>query len=215
MRRKIFIVDDEPGIGQLCAEFLSEKYDTLVFDHPGDAIAAFEQELPDLILTDLKMPKVSGFDLIKVIREKRPQTPVVMMSGYAQKAELMNAMDLRVVGFIEKPFHPSKMKEIIDRIMTEVEESAKVRTSREMVIKVLGGSLELNQLYKDRYIRAENKLFESDIPLYAKPEEVKSGLQSIKTEHGLEQKIEDSLSLHEKLFGKDSLKQIKDKSKAG
>ena len=199
-RRSLMIVDDEAGIGQLCAEFFAGKYETHTFTNPQEAIEAYESIMPDLIITDLKMPKTSGFDLIKTVREKYPLTPFILMSGYAQKTELMHAMDLRVVGFVEKPFHPDRMISLVEATLSELDRNTATLTSKEVLMKVLDGSMTLNELYKDRYIRAENLLFDHDIRLTKNTAETKQHLEKVKVEQHLERKIEDTLSMHKSLF---------------
>ena len=88
MSVKVLIVDDNPNMSSLLAEMLE------VFDcesvRAGDgpeAIEKIDTDDFDLVITDMRMPKMSGLDLLKTIKEKKPEMPVVVISGYALDEE--------------------------------------------------------------------------------------------------------------------------------
>ncbi|WP_167730505.1 PAS domain S-box protein [Terasakiella sp. SH-1] len=100
------VVDDETLNTRFLEELLEEVgYEYESFNHSPDALKAFKSQ-PDkyqIILTDQTMPKLSGDQLAKAIREIRPRIPIIMMSGYDQHVGAENAADFGVDRFIPKP----------------------------------------------------------------------------------------------------------------
>lgn len=117
MNGQILIVDDNPNMSSLLSEMLE------VFDYgsvrAGDGIEAIEKvEQNDfrLVITDMRMPKMSGLDLLKKIKEKKPNLPVIVISGYALDSEGDEMLAGLADGFLNKPF---KMSDI-ERLLKEV-----------------------------------------------------------------------------------------------
>jgi two-component system response regulator PilR (NtrC family) len=118
MNGKILIVDDNPNMASLLSEMLE------VFDYEsiraGDGLEAIEKiDRGDfsLVITDMRMPKMSGLDLLKKIKEKNPKLPVIVISGYALDEEGNNLLSDMADGFLNKPF---KMSDIEDLLRTVV-----------------------------------------------------------------------------------------------
>jgi len=81
-RRQILVVDDEPGIRESLALLLSlEGYEVATAKDGFDALLQIKRSLPDVIISDLNMPQMSGFEFLSVVRRRFPQIPVVAMSG--------------------------------------------------------------------------------------------------------------------------------------
>ena len=139
MKELVYIVDDEQGIGRLCQDFLSDRYETVVFESPEEALSAFETRHPDLMITDMKMPKISGFELIEIAQSLGWRKPVIMMSGFAQKADVLRAINGQVAAFVEKPFDPSELNSVIERVSYKAEASE----SHEQQINRLANKVEV------------------------------------------------------------------------
>ncbi len=116
----VFIVDDETDILECVGRFLSSKDRSLkAFSSPTEALSAIvsKETRPDLIVTDILMPEMDGFEFIAKIHEICPNIPIVIVTGYAYKDISMSAQDLGVVAIIEKPFEPALLQEVIDRAL--------------------------------------------------------------------------------------------------
>lgn len=114
MNGRILIVDDNPNMSSLLSEMLE------VFDYEsiraGDGIEAIEKvEQSDfrLVITDMRMPKMSGLDLLRRIKEKRPDLPVVVISGYALDEEGNDILSSMADGFLNKPFKMSDIEKLL------------------------------------------------------------------------------------------------------
>jgi signal transduction histidine kinase/ActR/RegA family two-component response regulator len=117
-RETILLVEDEPGVRELAALVLKEAgYHLLVAATPEEAIAiesTFIGEI-DLLLTDVIMPRMTGREMAVKLAERRPQTPVVYMSGYTE--DVMVFQQLLDIGalLIQKPFYPQDLLRMVRR----------------------------------------------------------------------------------------------------
>jgi CheY-like chemotaxis protein len=99
----ILVVEDSRAVRTLAARILrGAGYAVIEADDPADAISLAAQ--PDLLLTDVVMPGMSGGELARMLRERRPDLPVVFMSGYTDDVVMRHGVLERRVGFVEKPF---------------------------------------------------------------------------------------------------------------
>ena len=80
--RVIFVVDDEPILGRTVVRILRDPaYAMHVFDDPLVALASIDESRPDLVISDHEMPQMTGLDLLRKIRARRPEVRTVMLSG--------------------------------------------------------------------------------------------------------------------------------------
>lgn len=102
----IFIIDDEPEIVELLYRILDNNNFVLYKFYDGEeALREFEDLAPDLVLSDIKMPKLDGVSLIKNIHEILPHTAVIFISGHLTKEIMQEALSYGAESFIEKPFN--------------------------------------------------------------------------------------------------------------
>ena len=121
-RAKILIIDDEPEVVELLYECMGEPFDTCTVVDPTKAIELIEEKVFDLILTDLKMPKVSGLDILLQAQKMQPKTPVIIMSGFGKdNKELKYALSQGAKGYIPKPFGDSD--ELINCLESHIKSS--------------------------------------------------------------------------------------------
>ena len=112
----ILIVDDEKNYLVVLGTFLSEEgYETLTADNAQSALEIVESTDLDLVLTDMKMSPMDGIELLKSIKERVPDLPVVMMTAYGTVEKAVEAMQLGAFNFILKPFQNETLKQIVDK----------------------------------------------------------------------------------------------------
>jgi chemosensory pili system protein ChpA (sensor histidine kinase/response regulator) len=88
-RLRLLFVDDEPAMREVASAVLAEHgYDVLTAGDGLDALHLLADPLPDLVISDLTMPRMSGFELLEVVRERFPLVPVIAISGEFAKNEL-------------------------------------------------------------------------------------------------------------------------------
>lgn len=103
---KILIIEDESAIRRVLVKILSEENDTYMVDEAEDGLAGIEKIKKDdfdLVLCDIKMPKMDGVEVLEAIKKIKPETPVVMISGHGDLDTAVNTMRLGAFDYISKP----------------------------------------------------------------------------------------------------------------
>lgn len=114
--RKILVVEDNPNMSSLLADMLEVfAVDSVRATDGEDALKKLETEDIGLVITDLRMPKMSGTELIAAVKDKNPNLPVVLISGYNLTDADSNGPAGRADGFLMKPFRMNDIKDILDR----------------------------------------------------------------------------------------------------
>ncbi|HEX7117301.1 MAG TPA: sigma-54 dependent transcriptional regulator [Longimicrobiales bacterium] len=122
----ILIVDDEANIRRMVARLLeAEGYRAREAADGRAAIAAVEEEEPDVVLLDLAMPELDGLAALRTLRERRPELPVVMMSGRATLGDAVQATKAGAFHFIEKPLSP-------EAVLLTIRGALELRRAREL-----------------------------------------------------------------------------------
>ncbi len=101
---KLLTIDDEKGISNSIASFF-EDYEYITFRayNGEEGIDIFQKEKPDIIITDLMMPKVDGFEVVKFVKENSPNTPIIVVSGAGTIPDVMKAVRMGAWDYITKP----------------------------------------------------------------------------------------------------------------
>ena len=118
---RLLVVDDEQSIRKLCMTIgTSLGYACTEAESAEMAIARIEQEAPDLILSDLKLPTQSGVELLRQAKAQFPHTEVAIMTGHGSIESAVDAMKLGAYDYIEKPFRVEKMRLLLQRMAEKV-----------------------------------------------------------------------------------------------
>jgi two-component system NtrC family response regulator len=118
MSRKILIVDDNPNMSSLLSEMLEVfDYESIRADDGLEAIKIVDEGDISMVITDMRMPKMSGLDLLQKIKEKNPEIPVVVISGYALDDEGSNLLSSMADGFLNKPFKMSDIEQLLRQVV--------------------------------------------------------------------------------------------------
>jgi DNA-binding NtrC family response regulator len=105
LKTRLLVVDDEQSIRRLCMTIGNTLgYACTEAESAEAALARLEVEAPDLILTDLKLPSMSGVELLKQTKTLLPHTEVAIMTGHGSIESAVDAMKLGAYDYIEKPF---------------------------------------------------------------------------------------------------------------
>ena len=128
----VLIVDDSPVMCRFLGLFLEKKFEVISYTDSLEALALIESGFePDLVVTDLNMPNLSGIELIGAIREILPLVPVLVVSGVKESIERIKALHAGADDFLTKPFHPAELElrvsKLIEKGVHEVQEPNKVR----------------------------------------------------------------------------------------
>lgn len=114
LRKQILVVDDEPGVRLLLQHFLGESFDVFTAEN---GLRAFDWlsagNMPDLVLTDIEMPEMDGYELLRRLRANAAYSDVRcwMVSGKNKNLHYLQAMRLGADGFIAKPFTAAELNQ--------------------------------------------------------------------------------------------------------
>ncbi len=104
-RPRIFVIDDEKDIVDILSEAIQEAgFEPIGFTNPIEAIQNLKKFKPDAVLTDMKMPEASGFEVLQTVRQLNDELPVIFISGHMTKEMVLDAIHKGAFSILEKPF---------------------------------------------------------------------------------------------------------------
>ncbi len=111
---KILVVDDEMKIARLVKDYLSEAgFDVILASTGPAAVAATRSERPDLVVLDLGLPGVDGFDVTRAIRGAGSAIPIIMLTARSEETDRIVGLELGADDYVVKPFSP---RELVARV---------------------------------------------------------------------------------------------------
>ena len=114
----VLFVDDDPKAGELMLRFSENAAFTCkVFQNPALALSEFKQHGADLIVSDLRMPGMSGTDLLQAVRAINDSVPFIIITGYANVDDAIEALRLGANDFIKKPFDMDELQVLIGKTL--------------------------------------------------------------------------------------------------
>ena len=117
--KKLLIVDDESGIVEEVKTYFEEEgYVVYTADTGKDGLDALAKYQPDLVLLDMKLPDMSGIQILKVCKETLPNTKVIVNTGYVDQNIIDEAERLGRDAFLQKPFNLERLQQEIERLLT-------------------------------------------------------------------------------------------------
>ncbi|HXP68823.1 MAG TPA: sigma-54 dependent transcriptional regulator [Candidatus Dormibacteraeota bacterium] len=118
---RFVIVDDEQSIRRLCMTVgQGLGFDCAEAETAEAALESVEAVLPDIIVTDLKLPNLTGVELLRKIKEQLPRTEVAIMTGHGSIESAVEAMRQGAYDYIEKPFRVEKLRQLLQRMAEKV-----------------------------------------------------------------------------------------------
>jgi len=121
LKTRLLVVDDEQSIRRLCMTIGNSLGFACVESESAEAaLGRLDADIPDLVLTDLKLPTQSGVELLRQIKSLLPRTEVAIMTGHGSIESAVDAMKLGAYDYIEKPFRVEKMRLLLQRMAEKV-----------------------------------------------------------------------------------------------
>jgi DNA-binding NtrC family response regulator len=154
-KRKILVVDDEKNFMKLLEHNLNEEgYMVDTASSGEEALTKMDLKMPDLILTDLKMPGVNGMEILRRAKEINKSIPVIMITGHGDTGTAVEAMKLGAYDFITKPLRPNELlvtarNALNSRVLIdEVTELRSQLETRYDFKNIIGSSVKMQNLFK-------------------------------------------------------------------
>lgn len=118
MAKSILIVDDNPNMSQLLSEMLEVfDYDSVMARDGDEALEKLNGQVFSLVITDMRMPNMSGLELLEQVKNKFPKIPVVLISGYAIMENDDQTNGVKPDGFLSKPFMMSDIEKLLNSLL--------------------------------------------------------------------------------------------------
>jgi len=133
----VLVVDDEPGIALLCQRILSRAgYEVVALTDPREAIEHLQHQHVDLLLVDIRMPEIDGFDVISRAQRAQPDVAVLVMTGFGTVETAIRALRQGVDGLVLKPF--DRGGELLESVKQAITDNRRKRdTARAQALRPL------------------------------------------------------------------------------
>lgn len=114
------VIDDEEDMCWALTRALSQEgYEVRAATSGPEGLALFRTEGADLVLLDIKMPGMSGLEVLEQLRQTDPDVPVLIMTGYSTMETALQAIERGATGYVTKPFNISELKTTVDRVLNK------------------------------------------------------------------------------------------------
>ncbi len=134
---KILVIDDEPTICDACYQILTDRnYSVEIANNGQEGLEKFDYFKPDIIFIDLKMPGVSGMDVLKAVVDKKMNTVPIVITGYASIETAVESMRNGAFDFLPKPFAAEELIFITERALAkkrDLDEKDRIEREKEMM----------------------------------------------------------------------------------
>lgn len=165
MNERIFVIEDDENIREIInLALVSNGYEVVQFDNAIDALELMKKEMPSLAIFDLMLPKMSGIDAIKKIRETNNELPILILSAKDREIDKVNGLDSGSDDYMTKPFGILELQARVRSLLRRHVTSDVIKTKHLVVdkqtrmIKMDGKKLELtNKEYQLLVYLMDNK----------------------------------------------------------
>ena len=156
--KKILLVDDEPDIVEFLKYNLEQQNFEVIVGHNGEEALQKLVEKPDLILLDIMMPKLDGFETCKRIRENKEfeNVPIVFLTAKAGEIDEIKGLELGASDYIQKPISPNKL---IARVKSNLRKAESIAPKKSDPIRVKYGPIDINKEKYEVFIDGVKKVF--------------------------------------------------------
>jgi two-component system nitrogen regulation response regulator GlnG len=157
--KPIWIVDDDASIRWVLEKALArENLVTRSFSNARDAITALEQETPQVLVSDIRMPGASGLDLLQIVKDKYPGLPVIIITAFSDLDSAVAAFQGGAFEYLAKPFDLEKAVELIRRALDESLRETSVEQGPSQTPEILGQAPAMQEVF-----RAIGRLSQSNV----------------------------------------------------
>ncbi|MEO8232077.1 MAG: response regulator transcription factor [Ignavibacteriota bacterium] len=156
--KKILLVDDEPDIVEFLKYNLEQQKFEVIVGHNGEEALQKLSEKPDLIVLDIMMPKLDGFETCKRIRENKEfeNVPIVFLTAKASEIDEIKGLELGASDYIQKPISPNKL---IARVKSNLRKAEGDIQKKSEPVQIKYGPIHINKEKYEIFIDGEKKVF--------------------------------------------------------
>ena len=119
---RIMIIEDDEAMRSLLEDFFEEEgFETDSASNGADALRILSKDHLDLIVTDIRMPGLTGLDILPRVRRLKPETPIIVMTAYGSEDVRRRSLESGATTYLEKPIHLSKLRTLIHEMISAKE----------------------------------------------------------------------------------------------
>ena len=156
-KQKILIVDDDNNIAELISLYLTKEcFDTKIVNDGEEALTAFEQYNPNLILLDLMLPGIDGYQVCREVRAKA-NVPIIMLSAKGEIFDKVLGLELGADDYMTKPFSPSELVARVKAHLARYERLVSSAKQENDVIEIRG--IKIDKTARRVFVNGEEKVF--------------------------------------------------------
>ncbi len=145
---RILYVEDEEDVRRNAVEYLKRiAKEVLEASNGKEAIKVWSEEQPDIIITDISMPKLNGLDMARYIRSKDQEVQIIVATAYTDTDYLMQAVELNLVKYLVKPITKEKLLTALSQSVEKIQDESKfvVQLSKECSYSAYHQKIECNE----------------------------------------------------------------------
>jgi YesN/AraC family two-component response regulator len=158
-RGKILVVDDDKRLRESIGMILDNYYEVIFAENGNRCIELFETHNNiSLLILDIKLPDIDGIEVLRKIREKKRDIPVIIITAYGTKELLKDVISLGVSGYFDKPFNVNKLLDLINKFLSSKDEiyqrspKEKIELAKEIIDKNHNVILSLKEVAEKVYL---------------------------------------------------------------
>ena len=158
-KQKILIVDDDNNIAELIALYLTKEcFETKIVNDGEEALREFASFRPDLIILDLMLPEVDGFDICRQVRQEK-NTPIIMVSAKKDDIDKIRGLGLGADDYMTKPFSPSELVARVKAHMDRYNRLIGSNVRKNDIVEIRG--IKIDKTARRVWVNGEEKTFTS------------------------------------------------------
>ena len=118
-KARVLVIDDDPLIRRSCERILQQDYEVHFAGSGQEGLASLEAEPFDVALVDLKLPDISGMEILRRAPDKFPHVPIIIMTGYSTIKSAVEAIKIGACDYVAKPFTPDEMNAAVEKALRQ------------------------------------------------------------------------------------------------
>jgi len=113
---KLLYAEDEQKTRELHIDYIQSRYNFIIYEacDGEEALSIYKEQNPDIVLTDISMPKMTGLELSKEIRKISKHTKIIIVTAHSEKEKLLQAISMNMIDYIVKPIMRQQLKDSLD-----------------------------------------------------------------------------------------------------
>jgi DNA-binding response OmpR family regulator len=151
---KLLYAEDEQKTRELHISYIQSRYDFIIYEacDGEEALAIYKEWSPDIVLTDISMPKMTGLELSKEIRKISKDTKIIIVTAHSEKEKLLQAISMNMIDYIVKPIKRQQLKDSLDTAIKTLHSNLLVNSQHIFLDKNCYYDLEIEEYFVDKNI---------------------------------------------------------------